>query len=103
MEVLLRYNDKIQPEHAHLSNQEILKIYGVEAASKPRPVIRTTPLEFYPALTTEGVEYLKEENEKQDAIVKAGGKRKKVRTPKEFIIPTFKIKDIKAYQNATND
>ena len=94
---------KIKPEHAHLGNQEIAKIYGIEVASRPRPVIRTIPLEFFPALTTEGVEYLQEENEKQDAIVKAGGKRKKVRTPKEYIIPTYKIKDIKAYQNATND
>lgn len=103
MEALLKYNDKIKPEHAHLSNQEILKIYGVEAASKPRPVVRTVPNEFYPALTMEGVKYLQEEKEKQDALVEAGGKRKKIRTPKEYIIPTFKIKDIKAYQNATND
>jgi hypothetical protein len=51
----------------------------------------------------EGVKYLQEEKEKQDALVEAGGKRKKIRTPKEYIIPTFKIKDIKAYQNATND
>lgn len=99
----VRLNSKIKPEHLHLSNQEILKIYGVEVASKPRPVIRTVPMEFYPALTMEGVKYLEEENEKQDAIEKSGGKRKKVRIPKEFIIPTYKIKDIKAYQDATND
>jgi hypothetical protein len=91
--------NKIKPEHAHLSNQEILKIYGVEIASRPRPVIRTIPNEFYPALTMEGVKYLQEERDRQNAL----GKRTKIRIPKEFIIPTYKIRDIKAYQNATND
>lgn len=100
MEVLL---SNIKPEHLHLSNQDILKIYGVETASKPRPVMRTISQEYFPVLTTEGVKYLQEENEKQDAIVRDGGVRTKVRTPKECIIPSFKIKDIKAYQNATND
>lgn len=95
--------NKIKPEHEHLGNQEILKLYGIEIASRPRKVIKTIPNEFFPVLTLDGVKYLQEKNEEQDVLVKAGQRRQKIKIPKEFIIPTFKIKDIKAYQNATND
>lgn len=94
---------KIKNEHQHLSNQAIIEIYGPEAINTRRKVLRTVPQDFFPKITMEGVKYLQIVADQQEALISCGQKPKRVSTPKEFILPSYKIKDIKAAQNATND
>jgi hypothetical protein len=93
---------KINVEHLTCSNQELVAIYGPEVLNTNigRPV-RTEPLKYYPKLTEQGLEYMNTEEAKRKLHMDFGGKYYKIRCPQDYTFPSFKMKDIREYEERT--